>query len=1285
MSNKTSSVKFTPQQEAAIKYRSGALLVSAAAGSGKTKVLVERLLGRIDEGDDIDEFLVITYTRAASFELKERIYEEIQSRLAVSPGNMRLRRQSLLCKGASIGTIHTFCAEILRDNAHLVGLPPDFRVADENESRVLKTEVLETLIDSKYESINKDHGFAFLLKTVSQGRDDKNLTETVMDIYHKLQSLPYPQAWIDAQIAKLGLDGITDISETDCGAYLLSKTYSTVSYCKKEMSELREEMRQYADFEQSYAESVEETIKQIDSLLSALKLGWDEAVEHRVIAFPRAKPIKEYGELKEIRSRCNKILKKCAIELEIRSDEHISDMRQLAPAITTLLRLIADFGNAYMEKKHQSGVADFSDLEHLTLSLLVNKTTGERTEIARMIAKRYKEIMIDEYQDVNAVQEIIFTAISDKQSNIFMVGDVKQSIYRFRLADPLIFLSKYAKYPEYADVAVNKKVADGTQIINAAKIVEGTKIHLVNNFRSRAGILEAVNHIFGNIMSVEFGDLDYTEKERLVAGRNDEEAKQGMQGIQGTRGAREVQWTRGAQEVNEAEGLEGRSSLTSNIGRADTSGDNAYAYNRIDNCVDIDIIDMSRLETDDQEESPAAIAVEAEYIAKRIKELTDGEHMISGENGAMRPAKYSDVVILLRSMKGRAWQYANALSSVGIQAEFVGSEGYFESIEISSVISLLSVIDNPMQDIRLAALMCGPIYRFTSDELVEIRTSTNTKDYYDAVKEMAEREIGSDEIRCKCRRMLSDIEAMRAVSSDMSADRLIWHIYSKTRLEGIVSSLPDGRKRRNNLVTLAEAARRFEKNGYKGLFGFLSYIENLQDRGLDIAEAWQSEAIDSVDSDAVKVMSIHKSKGLEFPIVFIANTSKQFNFRDIRKGVVFHNHFGVGAMITDSVRRIKYTTLARTAIQSKLKDEMLSEELRVLYVAMTRAREKLIITAALKDAISTSEKLSALPKGKIAPQAMSALGSMIEWILAGLADYIGDEIKINSILSDPEPEKKGSKAVRANQILQVKQVTQTEQVKPTEQAAQFKQTTQTEQPSHKKQILLPERALPFEYEYPHNFATEIPSKLTVTGLKSLADPESEIAEWMQGETVLTQQTSPSFITVKRKTTAAERGTVLHHVMQHIDYKKWSEEHELRKELQVLIKRGVLEEAQANELDLSKILSLFSSEIGSRMLDGNNIKREFKFSILRPAKKYFQDGGDDDILIQGVVDCFFEENGEIVIVDFKTDNVNEKTIGARARQYAPQLEAYADALEGITGKRVKERIVYFMAMSKAVTV
>jgi len=709
----------------------------------------------------------------------------------------------------------------------------------------------------------------------------------------------------------------------------------------------------------------------------------------------------------------------------------------------------------------------------------------------------------------------------------------------------------------------------------------------------------------------------------------------------------------------------------------------------------MDIIDLSVTESDENEESPAKTQIEARFIAQRISGLINGAYMIPDGKGGARRVMYSDIAILLRSVSGKAWQYAGALSEYGIPADIPGSEGYFDTIEISAALSLLTIIDNPMQDIPLVATLRGPVYGLSADELAEIRIQSGGTDFYSALVKAAEKNE-------KCATFLRDINSLRVRVPDMPSDRFIWYMYNKTGLLGLVGAMRGGVRRRANLILLVEYARRIENSGYKGLFGFLSFIHSLQDKDAEIAG---SQAV--LSQNSVRIMSIHKSKGLEFPIVFLADTSKQFNYTDMQQPLVLHTALGIGLKRIDRQRRIEYPTIARMAIQSKLKAEMLAEELRVLYVAMTRAREKLIVTAAVKQGVldkmqGTRDSIPGIRNSgainKIAPQILEDIKSMSGWILAAIgpealrsAQQCG---KQNAECKYENPELFGTNCLI--RIIPASDLTGRDNENP-----DFEPRI-----SHSPGATPYELAAPcgddilnsyveqlneqFSFVYPYGSAPDLPSKITVTELKGRQIDYDSAVEAMKAGYAKSQETGdrrfafekPGFITEKTGLTAAQRGTALHQVMQYIDFSMCIDAIGVDSELRRLADKGFITDQQADAVDAQKITRFFESDVGKRVLKANNIKREFKFSLLSPAGDFFPGGGDDKIMLQGIVDCFFEEDGELTVVDFKTDNVTADTLERKASDYTPQLIAYSNALERITRKRVKERIIYFFALNIA---
>lgn len=1181
-------VMYTADQRLAITHEGGSLLVSAAAGSGKTKVLVERLLRKIEMPErevDIDDFLIITYTRAAASELRGKILEEISQRLAQNPTSRHLRRQLSLCYKAQISTIHSFCSEIIRENAQMLDMSPDFRVADDGECDVIKADVLDTVLNSRYEE-QGTAAFYELVDVLGAGIDDSRLAATVLDAYAKLQSHPFPAAWVSSMLEALNLPDGTDAGETPWGRLLLDSALEKLTHCEAELRSILDEMEALPDFKKAYFDSVFISYEGVRTLIGAISNGWDAAVHAAKVEFPRPKSISGYDELKEKRKACKKMLDGIADTFRFGSAELLEDIAAVRPVIQELYRLVLDFDSAYAAEKSRRGIIDFSDQEHMAARLLYDEGSGTRTALARAVSERYEEIMVDEYQDVNAVQELIFSSIARDGGNVFMVGDVKQSIYRFRLADPTIFLQKYREYKDAADAAPG----------------EGARVLLSANFRSKRGVLDAVNFVFKNIMSTEFGEMDYTPREYLHAGRGDCES--------------------------------------------DTPA------------VSLTVIDMAAIEHGEDEESVKKQAVEAEYIAAEIGRILAAGTTIPDGRGGERPVQYSDFTILLPAMKGKSGIYASALQSHGIPAGLPGSDSFFGTIEISIVMSLLEIVDNPLQDIPLVAVLRSPVYGFTPDELARIKSYGRDTFFYTSLVSAA-----CDDERCAA--FLRDLDSLRLLAPDITADAMIWHIYSKTKLPALVGAMQGGRARRRNLVKLAALAKQFESNGYRGLFAFVTHMRRLEKQGREPADD-----SDDGDSGAVRIMSIHKSKGLEFPFVFLADTSKRFNMQDFTKPVLAHSELGVGIKRRDTGRRIEYTTLLREAVKLKLKQELLAEQLRVLYVAMTRARERLYLVATLANAQKELEKLSKSAASPVSPAVLNGAGSFSDYILL-------------TALTRPEAEQIGFYVPTADtdkgepwdiKIVDARQPTATGGVRSSEERA-------APVPE-----LMDDMQRGLRFEYPHMSAASVPSKLTATSLKGRhedAEAAEDAAPSDAREKPLFNR--PEFIISGRALTAAEKGTALHLVMQYIDFSRCGSIPEIEAEIARLTEQRFVTRQQADAVNPQKLLTLFKSDTGARILGAESVRREFKFSVLLPAKEYYPEAGDDEILLQGVIDCYYEEKGELTVVDFKTDYVTPETVHARAQEYLPQVDAYSRALERITGMPVAGKILYFFALDTAIEI
>ncbi|MDR2356699.1 MAG: helicase-exonuclease AddAB subunit AddA [Oscillospiraceae bacterium] len=1202
MTGETRGFEPTREQADAIRLRGGALLVAASAGSGKTRVLVERLLDYVaapDVDDDIDDFLVITYTRAAAGELRGRILGELARRRAEDPGNVRLGRQAVLCHRASISTIHGFCAGLLRENAHKLGLPPDFRVADENECALLKAQALDEIFDSRCDAMygegvsepgggaseGRAAGFALLADMFFTGRGDRRLRDIVTDIHTRLRSHPYPDEWVSDRLKELDPEGVGDAAETVWGAVIMSDARRAAAHWLVVMRRLEDEMDTYPDFKRAYGRSVAVTVGGIESFLASLEQGWDAARARARVEFPQAR-VSGYNELKEMRARCAKGMKRVAELFEYSSAELLEDMGATAPVVTELMRLTLDFDAVYAERKRERGLIDFSDQEHMACKLLTDRRTGAPTDAALAARDRFREILVDEYQDVNAVQELIFRAVSREGENIFMVGDARQSIYGFRLADPTIFLKKYRQYADDAP-------APGG----------GRRVVLAENFRSRAGILDAVNYVFENIMSEELGGMDYTEREFLRAGRA------------------------GGEDAAEPP-------------------------------VELDVLDMGAAQAaeDAPPEGMKTVEAEAEHVARRIGELMRAEPFIPDGNGGLRAADCEDFVILLRSLRNKAVYYFRALERHGIPAEMPGGEDFFETTEIKLAMSLLYVIDNPMQDVPLISVLRSPVYGFTADELARIRAAAPDGDFYTALRTAAATDG-------KCGAFIAELDALREAAPDMSAERLIFHVYNVTKLPGRMAARRGGARRRENLMLLAEYARKLEAGGYKGLFGFVSFMRRLAESGREPGERRESAA----GGGTVRIMSVHKSKGLEFPVVFLADTAKRFNRESARAPALVHSKLGIGVKRRDTRRRIEYRTLARAAIGSALTSEMMSEEMRVLYVAMTRAREKLVIVSTQRQAAGNLERLSRYTSRPVPDQTLRDSSSISDWILLAALTrpeslcLTGDGTESVSspgawdmrLYDAPRPDaySDAGGAVRADA-----------ETAPHGECARAEDVEELRRR--------------FAFEYAWRTSVDLPSKLTVSEVKGRL---SDAAVTQDAQSYVRERRAEFVLPAIRggSMTGTERGTAVHLIMRHIDYGKCASPEGIKGEIARLADTGAVTREQAAAADVSGIFAFFDSATGAELCKADRVFREFKFSLLTPASEFFP-GGDGDILFQGIVDCAYVSDERITVIDFKTDRVTADTAGERAEYYSSQLRHYASALTRITGLPVARRYIYFFA-------
>ncbi|MDR1131934.1 MAG: UvrD-helicase domain-containing protein [Oscillospiraceae bacterium] len=1161
-------IGLTREQDNAVYARASAVLVSAAAGSGKTRVLTERLMSYVTDGDapqDVTAFLIITYTRAAAGELRARILDELSLRAAAEPEDRRLRRQAALCYQAQIGTIHSFCTAVLREHAHRAGLDPDFRVGDENICAELRERALEKTLERAYGQLGGDEDFARLVESVGAGRDDSRLARALLELYAKMQSHPYPESWAARQAAALDVSCLGDAGETVWGRELLASAGKSARYWLERLETLWRSLctagAENALMLAAYGESIGETMDALRRFISALGRGWDAAGLALPIPFPRLKQLRSFAfedrknAFTAAREGCKNAMESLSAVFSDGSERLLAELAETAPAMRALLRLALDFGRAYSAEKRRRGLLDFSDLEHCAVRLLCDAETGLPTETARDISRRYTEIMVDEYQDVNAVQDLIFRCISREGGNIFMVGDVKQSIYRFRLADPTIFLEKYRDFSDFISYEDNNP----------------RRILLQNNFRSDRNILTACNHIFSNIMSEALGDIAYDEKAALFP-------------------------------PEDAPSARGKAEL------------------RI----------LAVPQAEDGEERPDKTYLEAKQVVSQIRALVSGGELIS-ENGALRPVRYGDIAILLRSPNAAGAQFRRALAEAGVPVLAEQGGAFFSSPEILITLSLLSVIDNPHRDVPLAAVLSSPVFDFSADELSMIRAGAKEGDFFSAV-EKAARENN------KCAAFIDTLSGLRALSEDIGVCELLCLIYDRLDLSAVCNAVYGGCV---NLTLLLDCAARFEENGYRGLFAFIRQLRRMEASGEEPA-AGGAQA-----GSSVVLMSIHKSKGLEFPVVFLANTARAFNRTELRAAVLIHPELGLGCKLTDTARGIEYPTLARRAIAARLNAEMLSEEMRVLYVALTRAKERLYISCTDKDPEALLAKLSAGLSQPLSPEILSAQPAMAHWLISAALLDGGGPLKPMIVYAEDLSDAAAGAVPHT--------------------------------PAAQKAAPVDENALAalreqLSFRYPYERAVRLPSKITATAL-----PREEPEE--AGEALVKAQPRsfrlPDFMAGERPLTGAERGTATHIVMQLIDFSKTATHDQLAGEIERLRRTGQLDDKQARAVDRNAILTFFASETGKTLKAAEKVHRERRFSILCPASVFFPDGGSEDILLQGIVDCCIERESAIEILDYKTDYVTPETLDERTEHYKKQLLAYAHAMSRMFGKRVSSCKLCFL--------
>ena len=1174
-------VKLTKAQQAVVDDRGGALLVSAAAGSGKTKVLVDRLLSMIlDESDpkNIDDFLMITYTKAAAAELRGKILAAMQEKLAQLPGNRHLQRQLTRIYLADISTVHAFCANILRENAYRLDIPADFRMMEELESRAMRQRVMDQTILAAYEQ--PDGQFMAFAETLGSGRDDRSLGEITQTIYEKAQSHRDPAAWLEACAKQFSFDPDKDYGETVWGGILLADLHLFLEDAVGELEKACALMAGEESLEKAYLPVFTANAEQLRQLRSCE--SWEAVHTFGMPDFGRLKAVRNCGapEVKEtaqfIRKQCADDLKKKLRVFKLTSEEAAEETKTIAPAIRGALSLAAEFGRRYEKEKRRRHAMDFSDLEHETIRLLYGGSLNQPTAVAREISDRYHEILVDEYQDSNEVQDAIFRAISKGERNLFMVGDVKQSIYRFRLADPGIFLQKYKEFAPYTEAEEGKP----------------RKILLSENFRSRAQILHAVNDVFRRSMSERTGELNYGDEEALRAGMPYPPVQHPIVEL---------------------------------------------------HCIQND------LEGQEDSRDPDKTELEAAFVARRLAALLRLGLKIT-DKGEERPLRPDDIAILLRSPRSAAAAYVEALQAVGISCVSDTGEDILKTTELQVLTSLLEVVENPHQDIPLLAVLAGPLYGFTASELASVRKDGHRCDFFDSLRNCEEE---------KAQRFLRELEGFRRVAETDGLMAVFDRILQETDALAVFGAMKGGAVRRNNVQVLRGLIVTHTENG-GDLVSFVRSLQDLRETGVPLPAG--------EISGAVTLTSIHKSKGLEYPVVVLAGLSKAFNMDDLRQPVLVHPDVGAISNVTDVKLRMRYPSAAKQAVSALLRQEMISEELRVLYVGMTRARELLIMTYCSDYMKTKLSRLVHLRNCATGAQLSAQVASEGDWILA---EALGrtEAGELHALCGKPmdtavSEEPWMIRLHSGQEILRQPPL-------PYEQKAE---TAAEIMPDAAELVRM------LDYRYPGLAASELPSKLTATQLKGRRVDE-EVRE--HTPTVRRIRQRPGFL--QKEMTAAETGTATHLAMQFLRYEACASAEGIEAELDRLVREEFLTQAQRDAVDARKILRFFSSETGRRVLNAPQLRREFKFSVLMDAKELGGAAAEGKILLQGVTDCCIVEEDGITVLDFKTDHISAGGEAQRAEYYRGQLEGYASALQRILQKPVREKILYFFETDTAISI
>lgn len=1230
---KPQDVTWTDDQWKAIWATGQDTLVSAAAGSGKTAVLVNRMIEKViakEDPIDVDELLVVTFTNASAAEMRHRMADALEKEIVKNPSSQHLQRQLSLVNKAQISTLHSFCLSIVRQYAYLIDIDPGFRIASEGEVSLLRDDVLKEVLEEAYgaEDEAEVNRIYRLVDSFTSDRDDEEIEKLIDKLYDTARVHPEPKKWLRSLVEQYRLPEDTTVDDLP----FIKPLKDAISFTLEEAKAHILAVRKYAlmpDGPAPYGETVETDLMLLSEAMRRIQsCTWEEAYEFfstlkwatlaRVAKDSCDEDLKKKAQ--DHRNKAKDVVKKIQESFFTRKPERlVEEIRLMASTIETLVELTEKFGERFEQAKLEKAIVDFSDLEHYALKILTVEENGELkpSPVAKEFQERFKEVLIDEYQDTNMLQETILQLVkggNEATGNMFMVGDVKQSIYRFRLAEPMLFLGKYLRFKEEPEES-------------------GLKIDLNANFRSRKEVLHGTNYIFEQIMGETVGEIVYDEKAALKPAAPYNEAEYPVE----------------LAIIYEEEPIE-------------TSESDE---------VDLDILIQEEMKKSQQE---------ARYIIKRIREMMDSGATIYDTKEKdpakrVRPIRYSDIVILMRSM---TWSgdMVEEFKAAGIPLYAESSKGYFEALEVMIMLNVLKVVDNPYQDIPLASVLRAPFVGLTENELATIRLTEQNTPFYEAVKKFVEGEGSGIHIRTqqKLQQFLKQLDTWRDLARRGSLSDLIWRIYLDTNYYEMVGAMSNGKQRQANLRTLHDRALSFEKSSFRGLFRFLRFIDRMKSRGEDLGVA---KSIGEKD-DVVRLVTIHSSKGLEYPVVFVAGLGSNFNQMDFNENYLFDQQFGLAVKAIDPDNRIIYTSLPFLAMKEKKQLEMKAEEMRILYVAMTRAKERLIMVGSVKDWEKTRSKwceVQDLPKDEMLPNYLRARAkNYLDWIGPAISRH-GCFKEFSDVDYQPIDHPSVWKvSTISNEAFMHKPEEMTE-------------TQEKQMDDFVDEQLFNELSRRFTTTYPYESSTKKKSKTSVSEIKRIENLQQNEEEEIHYSIPQLQKSNgmnrPMFMQEKQLS-QTEIGTAMHTVMQHAPQEGFQRLTDVEHYLQQLVEKELITKEEREVIEVEKVLHFYTTPIGERFKQAKRLFREIPFTL-----NYVDDDGDSQI-VQGIIDCLMEEeNGNWVLLDYKTDKIlpsfeeEQALLKEMTKRYDVQLRIYSEAIESILQVKVDEKVLYLFNIGKEI--